>query len=246
MKYKLVSSLGFALLSGFLNPFSALAEQQGAKPAPVQLSAEQEQLKPSVKFKDDSVNSALDADAKAKNKLKQALQRLGQFEAKFSQTVKDAKGKLIQQSNGQFAITRPGKFHWEVKAPEEELIISNGTILWYYSPFLEQVTIMDVQRALKDTPFLLMAQQDESSWQQYHVTMSKQAKGLRFALQNREQRDTTFYIQLDDKENLSSFAVQEKMGSHSQFMITDLKAQSYANAKFSFNIPAGTEIDDQR
>jgi len=204
------------------------------------------ELAPAVKFDEKPSALAQLSDNEAKAVLKLALEKLGQFQAKFSQTVLDANGKLLQQSNGQFAITRPGKFHWQVIAPEDELIISNGAILWYYSPFLEQVTLMNVQSALRDTPFLLMAQQDSLSWQQYDVSMIKQEQGLRFALQNKAQRDATFYIQLDDKQQLQSFSVKEKGGSHSEFMISDLKAQSFPDDKFSFKIPAGTEIDDQR
>jgi outer membrane lipoprotein carrier protein len=66
------------------------------------------------------------------------------MEADFSQTVKDKTHHNIQQTQGHMALVRPGKFRWEVKSPNQQLIVANGKRLWIYDPDLEQ-PFMQVQ-----------------------------------------------------------------------------------------------------
>lgn len=49
-------------------------------------------------------------------------------------------------STGRVYLKKPGKMRWEYKAPEEEVIVSDGKILWFYSPLDGQV----IRRKLKD------------------------------------------------------------------------------------------------
>ena len=58
--------------------------------------------------------------------LKDKLATFANINATFVQRVNSSEGKLLNESTGEVTISRPGKFHWLVKTPEEELIVSNG------------------------------------------------------------------------------------------------------------------------
>ena len=114
-----------------------------------------------------TVNAATDAQL-----LKQKLAKFSIINAEFSQRVSSPEGKILNESSGTLAISRPGKFRWEVTSPEQELIVSDGKTMWMYSPFIEQVTLLNLSGAIAGTPFLLLSGANESQWANYQVTKS--------------------------------------------------------------------------
>lgn len=89
--------------------------------------------------------------------LSELLNAVNTMRADFVQTTYDEHAKQLQQSYGQMALQRPGKFRWEVKKPIPQLIIANESRLWIYDPDLEQVTIRTLKSAAGDTPALLLS-----------------------------------------------------------------------------------------
>lgn len=85
------------------------------------------------------------------------LGQISVMRASFIQTVYDNRGKAVQQSYGKMALSRPGKFRWEVLRPMPQIIIANNTRLWIYDPDLQQVTIRSLKEAAGDTPALLLS-----------------------------------------------------------------------------------------
>ena len=77
--------------------------------------------------------------------------------ANFSQTVMDQNGKLRQKSEGTLAFSRPGKFRWVYQKPYEQLIVGDGSKLWIYDAYLEQVTVRKLGAALGSSPAALLA-----------------------------------------------------------------------------------------
>lgn len=60
----------------------------------------------------------------------------------------------------------------DTKSPQENLIVSDGKDLWFYDPFVSQVTVNTVQDAVNNTPFVLLTSSDKSHWDQYDVSQS--------------------------------------------------------------------------
>jgi len=77
--------------------------------------------------------------------------------ADFIQQVLGAKKKLLQETQGEMLLLRPGKFRWDYKKPYEQQIVSNGQKVWLYDVDLEQVTVKTVTGALGSTPALLLS-----------------------------------------------------------------------------------------
>ena len=185
------------------------------------------------------------AVAQTDSELLQAkLAKFNVIQADFKQQVISPEGEIIQQSTGQLTISRPGNFYWQVQEPDEELIVSNGTDIWLYSPFIEQVSILNFADAVAGTPFVLLSGADASQWANFTVARA----GNEFTISNNDQNNnTTFTFIFDDKDNISEFRVQESQGQLSTFKLTaNQKSKEISSDFFEFNIPAGVEIDDQR
>jgi len=187
------------------------------------------------------VANALTVDAQL---LKDKLATFEHINATFVQSVTSSEGKLLNESSGEVTISRPGKFHWLVKTPEEELIVSNGKTIWYYSPFIEQVTLINFSDAVNGTPFALLAGASKTQWENYIV---KKQGGLFTVTNPKQVQATTFLFEFDKTGNIGKFVVIEEQGQRSEFQLTHKSmTQPIVDLLYDFKIPAGVEVDDQR
>jgi outer membrane lipoprotein carrier protein len=79
------------------------------------------------------------------------------FQAKFTQTVLDSRGQVMEKAEGLFILERPGKFRWNYKQPYPQVIVADGKNIWFYDVDLEQVSVTPQQEALADTPATLLS-----------------------------------------------------------------------------------------
>ncbi|MFM2483922.1 outer membrane lipoprotein chaperone LolA [Celerinatantimonas yamalensis] len=182
--------------------------------------------------------------ANAEQTLRTKLQAISQFSADFSQTVVSPDGKVIHQAYGHLVIAKPGKLHWQVMRPNHDEIISNGQTIWYYSPIVEQVSIYNTSDAIVHTPFILLADQRPSTWVGYKVSATKQKYTV---TSTHDSQQPAFTVQFDSKDHINEFDVIDNQGQRSEFKLSHFNAKpNIAAGEFSFAIPSGTEIDDQR
>ena len=177
--------------------------------------------------------------------LQSKLAKVDVIQADFKQQVINPEGRLIQENSGILTISRPGNFYWQVQQPDEELIVSNGSNIWLYSPFIEQVTIMNFVDAIDGTPFVLLSGADISQWKNFEVTKFDN----QFIVNNKNNIDnqTKFTFIFDNNDNINEFRVEESHGQVSLFKLTPNKKSKNVNDDFfEFQIPNGVEIDDQR
>ncbi|HAS8545811.1 TPA: outer membrane lipoprotein chaperone LolA [Vibrio vulnificus] len=174
-------------------------------------------------------------------------QRLGMndgFSASFNQTVTSPEGEVVMEGEGSVDIARPSLFRWSTSLPDENLLVSDGKTLWYYSPFIEQVSIYWQEQAVQQTPFVLLTRNQSSDWENYQITQD----GNVFTLVPKAADSTQgqFQIDIDAKGIVHGFNVIEQDGQKGIFKFTDMKLGKPAAARFTFNIPEGVEVDDQR
>jgi outer membrane lipoprotein carrier protein len=93
----------------------------------------------------------------ANTMLNDLLKNIRSMQADFTQVIKDNKGKVIQKSKGVMALQRPGKFRWETKTPNTQLVVASETRLWIYDPGLEQVVVRALAKQTGQTPALLLS-----------------------------------------------------------------------------------------
>ncbi|MGL6542529.1 outer membrane lipoprotein chaperone LolA [Aeromonas hydrophila] len=183
--------------------------------------------------------------ADAASDLKQKLAGVSLFSAKFAQTVYDSKGKELQRAGGDLLVQRPNRFNWHTTSPDESLIVADGKDVWVYDPFVEQVTALKMKDAVLNTPFVLIAGNDNSLWKNYDVTQEGDVYTV--TSRNQDELIASFRITFDRQNNISRFDVKEAQGQWSEFTLSNFNRKPVLKGnEFVFKTPAGVALDDQR
>ncbi len=85
------------------------------------------------------------------------LSGLDSMRARFVQSLVDAEGRMLEESEGVLLLNRPGRFRLSYEKPYEQLYIADGERVWMYDRDLEQVTVRLQEQALGSTPALLLS-----------------------------------------------------------------------------------------
>lgn len=184
------------------------------------------------------------AFADAADELQNRLNQVTVLSADFSQTVTSAGGKNVQQGSGKLQIKRPNLFRMDTKSPQETQIIADGKTLWYYDPFVQQVTAQWVKDAVNNTPFVLLTSNDKTHWNQYSVTQNADTFVLKPKAKNSNIKQ--FDIRVDTNGVLKNFSTTEKDGQTNLYVLRNITNQTLADSLFKFSVPKGVELDDQR
>ena len=184
------------------------------------------------------------AFADAADELQNRLNQVTVLSADFSQTVTSVGGKNVQQGSGKLQIKRPNLFRMDTKSPQETQIIADGKTLWYYDPFVQQVTAQWVKDAVNNTPFVLLTSNDKSHWNQYSVTQNADTFVLKPKAKNSNIKQ--FDIRVDANGVLKNFSTTEKDGQTNLYVLRNITNQTLADSLFKFSVPKGVELDDQR
>jgi outer membrane lipoprotein carrier protein len=98
-----------------------------------------------------------------------SLERFSEFITKtltakgeFEQKIFDHNRKLLQESRGVLAFSRPGRFRWNYVKPYAQLIVGDGSRVWIYDEDLKQVTVKKLDQTLGSTPAALLAGNNEA------------------------------------------------------------------------------------
>lgn len=97
------------------------------------------------------------AEADAIKSLKNFIQDTRTVRAVFLQTVLDRNGRVVQRGGGTMQFERPGKFRWIYEKPYEQLIVGDGSRIWFYDRDLNQVTVRKLDLAIGSSPAALLA-----------------------------------------------------------------------------------------
>lgn len=182
--------------------------------------------------------------ASPKDELNKRLSMNDGFSADFSQQVISPEGETVMEGEGTVEIARPSLFRWSTTFPDENLLVSDGKTFWYYSPFIEQVSIYWQEQATEQTPFVLLTRNRASDWNNYKISQ----KGDQFTLIPTAVDSTQgqFQINIDAKGVVKGFNVVEQDGQKGLFTFNNVKLGKPKADRFTFTIPKGVEVDDQR
>ncbi|WP_373853583.1 MULTISPECIES: outer membrane lipoprotein chaperone LolA [Lonsdalea] len=188
------------------------------------------------------VSSAVYADASSD--LQSRLSKVNSFHASFSQKVTGNDGSAVQDGEGELWVQRPNLFNWKTTSPDESVLISDGKTLWFYNPFVEQVTATWVKDVTGNTPFILITRNSPSDWKNYHVTQ----KGDDFELMPKSAGGNLrqFSISVTSSGTIKGFTATEQDGQRSRYVLKDQQNGAVDAEKFTFTPPKGVAVDDQR
>ncbi|MCA1769792.1 MAG: outer membrane lipoprotein chaperone LolA [Halomonas sp.] len=172
------------------------------------------------------------------------LEPLQTFEARFEQHILDASGERLQEAHGQMWLARPGKFRWEVEAPYQQEVISDGEEVMLHDPDLEQATIQALDHRVTHTPALLLSGSANDLVDSYEVTRQQQGSAETFILVPKladtlfEELTMTFRGEL-----LTTLQMTDSTGQRTAIEFRDgQKNHAIDESRFDFEIPEGTDV----
>lgn len=214
----------------------------------------------------------VETNQQTKARLVEQLQAITFFSADFVQKVFDNDNNLIQQGTGTMVVSKPNKVHWQTNEPEESLIVSDGTTLWFYDPFIEQVSAFSLDNAVANTPILLLTNESDDVWDDYDVSSvntganinadtstndatftiisqsaQSQIQSLTVSFSQPEKDSNSTLPALTNRSEITTIIIHDITGQRSEIQLSD---SDYINAPdaslFKFNLPEGVFLDDQR
>jgi len=198
---------------------------------------------------------AITQQSGSKALLMNKLSSLDFFSADFTQQVVSESGELIEESTGKLAISKPNLANWQVISPDELSIVSDGENVWFYNPWIEQVSIYSLSAAIARTPILLLTSKDETLWQQYSVAQNLNAakdnsESFTITANDKNSQIKSLTLIFNSKDNggeLSQFSFLDATGQLSHVTLTKFDDKQAPNSDlFNFDVPNGVQIDDQR
>jgi outer membrane lipoprotein carrier protein len=202
-----------------------------------------------IATKDSSIELTIEDVSKAKRILMDKLATLAHFSGNFTQEVRSESGDLLEQSSGQLAISKPNLANWHTSEPDELEIVSDGQDVWFYNPWIEQVSVYSLSAAIAQTPILLLTSKDEALWQGYSVTHNGSDKFVIIAKDVNSQIKSLTLAFDSSKEGskLQQFSFLDATGQLSHIKLSDFDDHNAPEASlFKFVVPEGVQIDDQR
>lgn len=182
--------------------------------------------------------------ADASTDLQQRLDKVKSFHATFNQKVTDGGGASVQDGEGEMWVQRPNLFNWHMTAPDESVLISDGKTLWFYNPFVEQVSASWLKDATGNTPFMLIARNQASDWKQYNV--SQQGDSFSLTPKSPDGNLKQFNINVSPNGTINQFSAVEQDGQRSSYALKSQQNGTVSADKFKFTPPKGVTLDDQR
>ena len=186
------------------------------------------------------VSVSFQASADTKDELQSKLSTLNALSSTFSQTVTRKDGSLVSKSSGRLSLKKPDKFMLHTTSPDEQVLFTKGNTVYFYDPFVNQVSIFDKQE-LYSSPFMLLTSKSESVWGQYEV--AKDGNSYVLKAKNHGQ---VVSIKLGFQGDLvSDLYVQLKDGNTNHYTLSQVKTQ-VSDSSFEYKIPEDAQIDDER
>ncbi|WP_422673425.1 outer membrane lipoprotein chaperone LolA [Billgrantia tianxiuensis] len=178
------------------------------------------------------------------DRLTRMLEPLQTYEASFEQLILDGSGERLQQANGHMWLSRPGKFRWEVDAPYQQEVISDGSEVYLYDPDLEQVTVQALDQRVTHTPALLLSGSARELTESYEVSRQQQGGSETFRLVPKA-RDTLFEeLQMTfNNERLAALQMIDSTGQETVIEFRDIRTNhTIDESRFAFQIPDGADV----
>ena len=186
------------------------------------------------------VSVSLQASADTKDDLQARLATLNAIRSSFTQTVTRKDGSLVSQSSGILALKKPDKFILHTTSPDEQVLFTKGNIVYFFDPFVNQVSIFD-KKELYSSPFMLLTSKSESVWGQYDV----EKDGNSYVLKAKQPGQVVLIKLVLQGDMVSELFVQLKDGNTNHYSLSQVKTQ-VSDSSFEYKIPEDAQIDDER
>jgi outer membrane lipoprotein carrier protein len=186
--------------------------------------------------------------ASADTALDRFLAGLSTWSASFSQTVVDPRGMLVSRADGRLVLVRPGRFRWEIDprdaAQSGQLLVADGRNLWFLDRDLDQVTVKPMDRALSQSPAMLLSG-TASVRDAFEVEAGGRAEGLDWVKATPRQKDADFRVARFgfDGNDLRRMVLEDKLGQKVTLVFSAaVRNRSVDAGSVAFTPPAGVDV----
>lgn len=162
-------------------------------------------------------------------------------EGDFQQELLDETGAVLETSQGQFVLQKPGRFFWLTREPYEQQLISDGQTIWLYDPDLLQVTVRQADQAMDNSPAHLLSADAGTLSETYQVSRDGD---LVFTLTPKEPQPLfeTLAISFTEK-SVAQIRLRDALGQSTVIHFSNTRVnQPVDESVFSFSIPADVDV----
>lgn len=177
--------------------------------------------------------------ASAVQSLGDALAAIDYLSGRFRQTTYPQEGGRATTASGEFRLQAPGRFLWRIEAPDNQLVVTEGTYLWHYDEDLETVTRRPVS-AGASAPLQVLAGDRDSLARDF--TVSRRGEHAYTLLP--KSPDAGFQsLELDLEEGLpAALAIVDNLSQRIEIRLEALSTESFDSDIFNFDPPDGVDV----
>ena len=176
--------------------------------------------------------------------LERYLAGLTSLQADFQQVSTVAGGDAVEKASGRLYLQKPGRFRWDYRQPNEQLIVSDGANVWLFDKELEQVTVRPIDESLAATPALLLAGKS-SVGESFIISDAGSRDGIDWILLVPKRADTDFVeFRLGfTRAELRAMELKDKLQQATRIEFSDVQRNARLAADlFTFKPPAGIDV----
>lgn len=183
------------------------------------------------------------ANASNTEQLRQQLAQIKTLAGQFEQKIYE-QDEQVEVLFGEFALARPNKLYWAVNEPDESVLIADGETIWYYNPFIEQVSLFSQADLTTANPLLVLLENDRLDDFSIHYLTAENGQEHWLVRSADGQELSLIFTQT---KQLLAMALEDGYGQRSYVTFKQLKTNQMIPAeRFLFIVPEGVELDDQR
>lgn len=182
----------------------------------------------------------------------QARQNLDKFftsvttmQGSFIQQLYDKNGKVKETAKGQLFLQRPGKFRWVYTGADPQQIISDGKNIWIYDQELDQVTVKPLNKAVSNSPAVILMQKSIPDSQFKVMEMDDKTSGWNWFYLQPHRKSFDFravQLAMDNNGNLQQMVLYDKIGQKTVITFRATANKPINASQFSFTPPAGVDV----
>ena len=176
--------------------------------------------------------------ATATDALLQRLAGIGQVQGEFQQVQYGDNEVPLAESSGVFKLLRPAFFSWEIRSPDQQLVIANQQYLWHYDIDLQTVTRRPIAGNLEASPLQVLAG-DESVLREQYTVVRDDADNFTLVPLGNTQGFKRLAVRFDGTD-LVGMDILDKLNQHVKVSFSNLDPNSTLSAAdFEFAPPQG-------
>ena len=184
-------------------------------------------------------------EASATESLKNFIKETRTVRANFSQTLYDKNARTLQESKGTMLFERPEKFRWTYEKPYEQLIVGDGTQVWFYDQDLNQVTIRQFNIAIGSSPAALLAGSStiEDNFVLNELGLQNEIEWLEAIPKSKESAFEFIQMGFSPEGMLRIMALRDSFGQTTLLTFSDLEKNPKLPIElFKFTPPANADV----